>query len=90
MKKILILWAIVLLPKYQPMFDGMIVRCDENRQCHWECEFGVATSTVMVNDNLIVKASACNEPPQAATPLRIYQNNFIPTGSHLNFHTDSQ
>lgn len=56
---ILVLLAVMVLPKYQPLFDGMIVRCDEQGKCHWECEFGVSTSTTMVNDNLIVHASGC-------------------------------
>lgn len=71
MKKLFLLglFATVVLPHYQPMFDNMIVRCDDQGKCHWECEFGVATSTTMVNDNLIVKASACNpktEPPKTS------------------------
>lgn len=64
---ILVLFAAVVLPHYQPMFDGMIARCDNEGKCHWECEFGVATSTTMVNDNLVVKPSGCNastKPPE--------------------------
>lgn len=57
------IFVVAVLPHYQPMFDGMIVRCDDQGKCHWECEFGVAVSTTMVNDNLVVMAAACNPKP---------------------------
>lgn len=54
----------VKLPRYQPMFEGMIVRCAPDGNCHWECEFGVVTSTAMVNENMVVKPSGCQAKDQ--------------------------
>lgn len=67
-----------ILPKTQPRWDGMIVRCEVRQenvvywnseppckndkcQCHWECEFGVATETIMDGENQIIKPSGCSE-----------------------------
>lgn len=54
-----------ILPKHPAMFPGMIVRCDDQGKCRWECEFGVVTETT-VNENLIVKPSGCapKQPPE--------------------------
>lgn len=60
MKRLIIIALVVMvLPKHLPMFDRMIVRCEPDGKCHWECEFGVVTSTTMVNENLVVKPSGC-------------------------------
>lgn len=74
MKKWLLILVVMVLPKSQPMFPGMIVRCDEEGKCHWECEFGVVTSTTMVNTNLVVKPSGCAGKPDA--PIIINSNSF--------------
>ena len=69
----------VKLPKNQPMFDGMIVRCAENGECHWECEFGVDTSTVMVHQNLVVEPSGCApKPPVNSGTIEIPSYKFYP------------
>lgn len=57
----LMLGVVVFLPDHNPMFPGMIVRCDDSGKCHWECEFGVVTSTVMVRENLVVEPTRCSK-----------------------------
>lgn len=76
MKRLTILALVaIVLPKHQPMFDGMIVRCEPDGKCHWECEFGVVTSTTMVNENLVVKPSGCGPKPDH-TVIRVPSNYF--------------
>lgn len=70
------------LPDHNPMFDGMIVRCEPDGKCHWECEFGVVTSTVMVKENLVVEPSGCAEKSPNViienSPPTYRWNNLIP------------
>jgi hypothetical protein len=63
MKKLLILifLSAVVYPKYPPMFNGMIMRCNTDGECHWECEYGVEVETTTVHQNLIVKPSGCRK-----------------------------
>jgi len=63
MKQILIslIFVAVIYPKYPPMFEGMIMRCEPTGICHWECEFGIEVSTTMVHQNLVVEPAGCRK-----------------------------
>lgn len=83
-KFILLVGLTMVFPKHPPMFPGMIVRCDETGNCHWECEFGILTETTTVNENLVVKPSGC-APKLQPSPETIkapapfwYRDNAIP------------
>jgi hypothetical protein len=88
MKKILIVVAVLyVLPKGQPIYQGMIVRCDQPREilqlngpsyiskgpfaCHWECEFGPTTDTYVENGNQKTRDSGCASKPWVTVPNNI-------------------
>jgi hypothetical protein len=79
MKKLLsVLFVMVILPKFQPMFPGMIVRCDDQGHCLWECEFGVVNSTETINANVVEHTTGCKPKTPGMTISSINPSIEIP------------
>lgn len=73
----------------KPMFPSMILRCDDKyKNCRWECEWGVHTSTAMIEGNYLIKPDGCLdrtvENPSKGSVQWFWNNNqFIPTDNKL-------
>lgn len=62
--------TIYVLPKEQPKFDGMIIRCENveastetvvtQSNCHWECDKGAKMDTKIEHGNRIQFQTGCN------------------------------
>lgn len=58
-KLLLVLWATLTVPL--PKYDDMVLRCDAERNCVWQCEKGIKTVQQVVDGSELLVSSGCKK-----------------------------
>ena len=64
-----IMWILLMLAMKvpEPKWPGMILRCDEQKNCHWVCEHGTVTVPQVIDGNEVQVSSGCVKDKPACT-----------------------